>query len=66
MWTISKVFIEFVTSLLLLFLFQFFWLQGTGDPSPDQRSNPHPCQLQIGTCHLSLQGLDHAAAAAKL
>ena len=38
MWTILKVFIEFVT-ILLLFYVLVFWSRGMWDP--DQGSNPH-------------------------
>ena len=42
MWTILKVFIEFVT-ILRLFYVLAFWPQGMWDPSTlDQGSNPQP------------------------
>ena len=43
MWTICKVFIEFITILLLLFMFWFFWPQGMWDlcsPTRDQTYIP--------------------------
>ena len=43
MWTIFKVFIEFVT-ILLLFYVLFFWLQGMGDLSSPARDRARtPC-----------------------
>ena len=43
MWTIFKVFIEFVT-ILLLFYVLFFWPQGVWDLSPPTRDRTHtPC-----------------------
>ena len=42
MWTIFKVFIEFVTILLLLFMFQFFLARRHVNLAPDQRSNRIP------------------------
>ena len=37
MWTIFKVCIAFVTILLLLFMFWFFWPQGMWDPNSPTR-----------------------------
>ena len=41
MWTILKVFIEFVT-VSLLFYVLFFWLQGSGILVPALGSDLHP------------------------
>ena len=42
MWTIFKVFIEFV-AMLVLFCILAFWSQGMWDlSSPNQGLNPHP------------------------
>ena len=42
MWTILKVFVEFVTTLLLFYVLAF-WPQGMWDLSyPHQESNTHP------------------------
>ena len=40
MWTIFKVFIDFVT---VFFLFWIFGPGHEGSQLPDQGSNPHPC-----------------------
>ena len=42
MWAISKVFIEFVT-ILLLFLFGFLATRHLGSQLPNQGLNLHPC-----------------------
>ena len=39
MWTILKVFIKFVT-ILLLFYIWFSWPRGTWDPMPPTNSHP--------------------------
>ena len=43
-WIIFKVFVEFVTALLLLFIFWFFGHDAGGILAPDQGSNMHPLQ----------------------
>ena len=45
MWTILKVFIEFV-SLLLLFYILAFWPQGVWDPSSLTGIKPTPLTLE--------------------
>ena len=44
-WTILKVFIEFVTILLLLYVF-VFWLRGTWDLSSLTRNRTHTPTLE--------------------
>ena len=51
MWTIFKVFIEFVT-ILLLFYVLAFWPRGMGDLSPTTRDGIHT------TC-IGRQSLNH-------
>ena len=41
MWTIFKVFIEFVTVLLLFYVLVFLSSRHVGSWLPDQGSNPH-------------------------
>ena len=47
MWTIFKVFIEFVT-IMLLFHVLDFWPQGTWDLSPLTRMEPAPSRPRTG------------------
>ena len=46
MWTILKVFIEFVTKLLLLFMFWFFGIQACGLLAPWPGMEPAPPVLE--------------------
>ena len=43
MWTIFKVFIEFVTILLLFLCFGILALRYVGSQLPEWGLNPHPC-----------------------
>ena len=42
MWMTFKVFIEFVTILLLFYALGFFCCKACGNLAPDQGLNPHP------------------------
>ena len=46
MWTIFKVFIEFVTILFLIYGL-IFWLRGMWDLSSDQGSKLHPLHWKV-------------------
>ena len=58
MWTIFKVFIEFVT-ILLLFSVLVFWPQGTWDPSSPTGIKPTPpLYWKVRSQLLNRQGTD--------
>ena len=50
MWTIFKVFIEFVTVLFLFYGSVFLALRHVGSWLPDQGWNPYPLHSKVGTC----------------
>ena len=43
MWAILKIFIKFVTILLLFYVLDFWWWSLWDLKLPDQGLNPHPC-----------------------
>ena len=49
MCTIFKVFIEFVTILLLFFMFWFFGREACGILAPDQGLNPQPLHWKVNS-----------------
>ena len=47
MWTIFKVFIEFITVQLLLYALIFLAMRHVRSQLPDQGSNPHPLHWKV-------------------
>ena len=47
MWTIFKVFIEFVTILFLFYVLFFFGHKACGILAPDKGSNLHPLHWKV-------------------
>ena len=70
MWTISKGFNDLLQDCFWCFCSTFFGCKAQGIPAlnRDQAHIPvnYKSALAMGACHLSLQGLDRAAAAADL
>ena len=61
MWTIFKVFIEFVTILLLCYVFGFFWPEACGILAPRPGIEPAPPALEgeVLTTGLPGKSLSH-------
>ena len=70
MWTISKGFNDLLQDCFCCFCSSFFGCKAQGIPAltRDQAHIPvnYKSALAMGACHLSLQGLHHATAAADL
>ena len=70
MWTISKALLNLLQVCFCCFCSSFFGFKAQGIPAlnRDQAHIPvnYKLALAMGACHLSLQGLDHATAAADL
>ena len=60
MWTILKVFVEFVTTLLLFYVFWIFWSRGLGDLNCLTRGQTHtPCIGRWSLNHWTAREFPH-------